>query len=65
MFPNLVIYHEFRDFGVSLRDRNFPSVRSPESLKVRDFREFQKFCDFSAILSFLARDFRDILAQSW
>ena len=42
VFPNLVIYHELRDFGVSLRDRNFPSVRSHESLKVRDFREFQK-----------------------
>ena len=33
VFPNLVIYHELRDFGVSLRDRNFPSVRSHESPK--------------------------------
>ena len=33
VFPNLVIYHKLRDFGVSLRDRNFPSVRSHESPK--------------------------------
>ena len=35
VFPNLVIYHELRDFGVSLRDRNFPSMRSHESPKQR------------------------------
>ena len=35
VFPNLVIYHELRDFGVSLRDRNFPSMRSHKSPKQR------------------------------
>ena len=37
VFPNLVIYHEIRDFEHEPRDKNFCSVTSHESPKVRDF----------------------------
>ena len=50
VFPNLVIYHELRDFGVSLRDRNFPSVRSHESPKS------PWFWDISLILGYFPKN---------
>ena len=37
VFPNLVIYHEIRDFEHEPRDKNFCSVTSHESPKVCDF----------------------------
>ena len=78
VFPNLVIYHEFRDFGHGLRDKILLSwqVTSPWFLeiprkmgKTRYFpQKYQKFShffkkirDFSAILRFIARDYRDFL----
>ena len=38
----LVIYHKIRDFELDPRDKNFCSVTSHETLKVRDFGKFPK-----------------------
>ena len=42
VFPNLVIYHEFRDFGHGPRDKILLLVTSHESPKVRDFGKFPR-----------------------
>ena len=46
MLPELVIYHELRDFGPSLRDKIFGSVKNPEPPKLRDFGELAKITVF-------------------
>ena len=40
VFPNLVIYHELRDFGHGPRDKILLLVTSHESPQVRDFGKF-------------------------
>ena len=42
VFPNLVTYHDLRDFGHSPGDKKFLLVTNHESLKVRDFGKFPK-----------------------
>ena len=42
VFPNLVIYHELRDFGHGPRDYFLLLVTSHESPKVRDFGKFPR-----------------------